>query len=232
MDVFMIGIFLSNKMDPFYQIILSFPTVVFTVLLLFVVFYWALAVLGLVELDVLDFALPGVEADPNALGESLTNFNVMSGLMLKLGLNGVPVTIIASFIVLIGWLLSFTAVFFLFPLIAEGLLQFLAAIPLLFAVLFAAAWISAWLIKPLRPLFRTQQQDVHTRVLGQTAVVRTGVVDTKFGEAVLEDGGAGLILKVRSFNEETFGRGERVVLLKYVAADNTFLVVSEAEFSA
>lgn len=228
----MFGVFLSNKMDPFYQIILSFPTVVFTVLLLFVIFYWALAVLGLVELDVLDFALPGIDVDPSALGDSMSNLNVMSGVMLKLGLNGVPVTIIATFIVLVGWLLSFTATFFLYPLVPDGLIEFLLGIPLLLGVSYAAAWVSAWLIKPLRPLFLTGQQDIQTRVLGQTAIVRTGVVDAGFGEAVLEDGGAGLILKVRAFNDETFNRGERVVLLEYVAADNTYLVVSQAEFTA
>lgn len=228
----MFGIFLSNKMDPFYQILLSFPTVVFTVLLLFVIFYWALAVLGLVELDVLDFALPGIDVDPSALGDSMSNLNVMSGVMLKLGLNGVPVTIIATFIVLVGWLLSFTATFFLYPLVPDGLIEFLLGIPLLLGVSYAAAWVSAWLIKPLRPLFLTGQQDIQTRVLGQTAIVRTGVVDAGFGEAVLEDGGAGLILKVRAFNDETFNRGERVVLLEYVAADNTYLVVSQAEFTA
>lgn len=228
----MFALFLSKKMDPFYENIFSFPTVVFTVLLLFVLFYWLLAALGLVDLDVLDFASTGVEVDPGAVGDSLSTLNVMAGLMLKLGLAGVPVTIVASFIILIGWLLSFTATFFLFPLVPDGLLEVLLGIPILLGVSYASAWVSAWLIKPLRPLFLAGQQDVQTQILGQTAVVRTGVVDANFGEAVLDDGGAGLILKVRAFSEETFAHGERVVLLEYVAADNTYLVASHAEFSS
>lgn len=227
----MFAIFLSTKMDPFYQIILSFPTVVFTTLLLFVLFYWALAAFGLVELEVLDFAFAGNEAGTSAAGDSLSSINVLAGVMLKLGLNGVPVTIIVSLIVLIGWLLSFSTSFFLFPLIPDGVLEFLLGIPVLLAVSYVSAWICAWIIKPLRPLFPTDQQDVQAQIIGRTAVVRTGVVDATFGEAVLDDGGAGLILKVRAFGAETFAHGDRVVLLEYLAADNTYLVASHAEFS-
>jgi hypothetical protein len=52
-----------------------------------------------------------------------------------------------------------------------------------------------------------------------------------FGEATVEDGGAGLIVKVRAFKDEVFARGDKVVLLEYIEAENIYKVISEQEFS-
>lgn len=219
----MFAILLSDQMDPFYNIVLSFPTIVFTFLLALAVIYWLLTVLGLVGIELLDFDLDAAD--------SVNSLNVFSGLLFKLGLNGVPLTIVISLIALSGWVLSFLAVYFIFPLVPFTWLQYLIGIPVLFGVLYVAALTTAALIKPLRPVFLASNQEVQKQILGQTAVVRTGEVNRAFGEAYLEDGGAGLIVKVRSYKDEVFKRGDRVVLLEYVAGENVFRVVSEADFN-
>lgn len=227
----MFAIFLTEGMDPFYQNIASFPTVFFSLLLLVVVFYWLAAVLGFVEIEVLDFDLPeaegALEGNPNG---SLTNADALAGLMLKLGLHGVPVTIIVSFIALFGWLLCYYTVHFLFGIVPDGILRYVIGLPVLAGTLYVAAMITAVAIKPLRPLFIKAQMQTKKHVLGQTAVVRTSRVDNSFGEAVLEDGGAGLILKVRTVGNETFAKGDRVVLLENIDESSVYRVVSEAEF--
>lgn len=228
----MFAIFLSDKMDPFYEIIVSFPTVIFTTVLIFAILYWALAALGLVDIDMLDLDLPDLDGDFNADSDALTNLNVMSGLMLKLGLNGVPIAIVISLIALFGWLFSFFVSFFISPMIPGALLTFLVGIPIFIGVTYCAAVVTGWSIKPLRPMFLASNQEVQRNILGQCAVVRTGIVDKTFGEALLEDGGAGLIVKVRSYKEETFKRGDRVVLIEHIVSDNTYRVISEADFTA
>lgn len=225
----MFAIFLSDKMEPFYYTVSSFPTVIFTGLLIFCIFYWALAVLGLVEIEFLDFDIPDSDIDLDA-GDSLDNLNVMSGLLLRLGLNGVPVTIVISLMSLIGWVISFFVVYYLFWLIPTSLLKFLVGIPVFFATLYASAMVTSVCIKPLRPIFQAMNQQVTKTLVGQVAVVRTLRVDQGFGEATVEDGGAGLIIKVRSYKEEVFSKGDRVVLLERVAEENLFKVISEEEF--
>ena len=49
MDVQMLAILLSSKMDPFYSIIGSFPTAIWTFFLGIFLFYWVVAVLGFVQ---------------------------------------------------------------------------------------------------------------------------------------------------------------------------------------
>ncbi|SMF47349.1 Protein of unknown function [Alteromonadaceae bacterium Bs31] len=224
----MFAIFFSEKMDPFYEICSSFPTVVFTVLLIFCILYWALAVLGMVEIDILDFDIPE-DIDINNF-DDMSNLNVMSGLLLKLGLNAVPLTIVLTLIALLGWVISFLIVYFLFPFVPGALLKFLVAIPVFIGTAYVSAMITATVIRPLRPIFQAANQEVEKTIVGQVAIVRTGRVDKKFGEATVEDGGAGLLVKVRPYKEEQFKRGDRVVLLEYIAEENLYKVVSESDF--
>ncbi|MEM1142154.1 MAG: DUF1449 domain-containing protein [Pseudomonadota bacterium] len=226
----MFAIFLTEGMNPFYQTIASFPTIVFTVLLGVVLLYWAIAVLGLVDIEFLDFDLPETDSVLGAADQGLSNPDVLAGLLLRFGLTGVPVTIIVSCIALFGWLISYyLSHFFLRPL-PEGFLRFGAGIPILGLALYVATMITAQVIKPMRPLFKKALQQTVKKVLGQSAVVRTSVVNAEFGEALLEDGGAGLILKVRATGDATYTRGDRVVLLEHRKDEGVYRVISEDEF--
>jgi len=202
------------------------------------------AVIGLISIDILDFDfldIEGAEVDGYVSGDldmgeatdlSNANANVLAGLMLRLGLNGVPVTIIISLIALFGWILSYYSVYLLFSLVPDGILQYLAGIPILLVSLYVAAMITAFAIKPLRPLFKKAHQTTEKYVLGQVAIVRTSRVDESFGEAVMADGGAGLILKIRSSSDSHFKKGDKVVLFEYVKETNVYRVISEQEFNA
>lgn len=228
----MFAVLLSKGMDPFYQNVSSFPTIVFTFFLIVTVLYWVVAVLGLVEIDILDFDMPGADdgIDIN-VDSDMSNPDVLAGIMLRFGLNGVPVTIIISFLSLFGWLVSYYTVHYLFGLVPDGVFRFLVGIPVIILALYIATLITAFLIKPLRPLFKNAQQNTIKYIIGQTAIVRTSRVDDKFGEATLEDGGAGLILKVRSFGSKVYQKGDRVVLLEYLDDKNVYRVVTEDEFT-
>ncbi len=226
----MFAILLSDKMDPFYQNISSFPTVIFTFLLALCVLYWLVAVLGFVDLDFLDIDIPNPDGDIGLGDQDISTPDALAGLMLKLGLYGVPVTIIVSILSLIGWFISYYAVYFLFDYIPDGFLHYLAGIPILIGSFYLSALVTGRLIRPLRPFFKSATQDTVKLILGQTAIVRTSRVDDQFGEATLNDGGAGLIIKVRATGNETFTKGDRVVLLEYIPEQHLYRVISEAEF--
>ena len=228
----MFAIFLSDKMNPFYQNIGSFPTLIYTILLIVCVFYWAGAVLGLVDLDIIDLDLDSLNLDTADMNPDTPHStpDVFAGLMLKFGLVGVPVTISLSILVLFGWLLCYYIVHFAFGFIPGSILKFVAGIPVFFATLYFSARITSVLIKPLRPLFEKATQETIKQVLGQTAIVRTSRVDNDFGEAELDDGGAGLILKVRTTGSDRFARGDRVVIYEELSEQNIYRVISEEEF--
>ncbi len=228
----MFAFLVSEGMDPFYQNIGSFPTLIFSIFLVVTILYWAGAVLGFVDLDVIDLDLDSLDSPSGDAGADSTHStpDVLAGLMLRFGLVGVPVTVSLSILVLFGWLLCYYAVHFLFPLVPGTFLEYVAGIPIFFASLYFAARITGVLIRPLRPLFQKATQETVKQVLGQTAIVRTSRVDNEFGEATLEDGGAGLILKVRTTGEDRFSKNDKVVIYEKLNDQNIYRVISEEEF--
>lgn len=228
----MFAIFLTEGMDPFYQNISSFPTLIYTILLVVCVIYWAGAVLGFVDLDIIDLDLDGLDTSGGDIGADSPHStpDVLAGLLLRFGLVGVPVSISISVLVLIGWLLCYYTVHFFFPFVPGDFLKFVAGIPVLLATLYVSARITSVLIRPLRPLFEKATQETVKHVLGQTAIVRTSRVDNEFGEVDLEDGGAGLILKARTTGDDRFVKGDKVVIYEKLSNQNIYRVISEEEF--
>ena len=226
----MFAIFLHKGLDPFYQNISSFPTVVYTFLLLVVVIYWASAILGLIDLDFPEIDLDAVDLNADS---PHTGTDVLAALMLRMGLTGVPAVVSFSLVILIGWLACYFVVHFVLRLLPDAfLIRLIAGVPILIATFFFAMLVTSKLIAPLRPLFKNASYQAKKHMLGQVAVVRTSRVDNTFGEAVLDDGGAGLIIKVRSSGEERFKQGDRVVLFEKIDEGSTYRVISETEFGA
>lgn len=223
----MFALLLSDKMDPFYQNIGSFPTLVFSFLLGACLIYWIFSVLGIVDLNLLHFnvELSGPEVDVESLG-------AIAGFFVRFGLAGVPLIITLSFISLIGWLISFTLVHFLFLPISDSFWRYPAGVLVLVGAGYIAIRITAYLIRPLRKVFEKSVGTDHTQLIGKIVVVRTSRVDDGFGEAVLEDGGAGLVLQVRSADGEPLTRGDRAVLLEYETDNHQYRIILESRFTS
>ncbi len=223
----MFAIFLNKNMDPFYHNISSFPTALFSVLLIICMVYWAGAVLGFVDIDILN-----IDTDLDLNAESThTAPDVLAGLLIKFKLAGVPLVVTLSLIILFGWLICYFLVHLILGGVEHWILRTLIGIPVFAVSLVSAAWITSFAMKPLRAVFARGAGAAHKHILGQRAVVRTSRVDEHFGEATLDDGGAGLILKIRSSGEDTFTKGDRVVIFERLNNDNIYRVISEDEFN-
>jgi hypothetical protein len=206
---------LGGQMDQFLQIVLGFPTVVFSVMLLVALGYWLIAMLGLVELDVLDVAsADGVEIEPGQL----------PGLLMKLGFDGLPVTLIFTGIAFFAWLLSYLGTLLL-ATYDPGALRWALAIALALLALLLAIPFAGLTLRPLRGLFARHEAPAADDLLARSAIVRSAVVSETQGTATLEDGGAGLILQVRAAPGE-FRRGDSVVLIEYLPASNAYRVIA------
>ena len=140
----MLAILLSEKMDPFYQNVALFPTAFFSFFLALCMLYWCVAALGLIDIGALDLDGLDVGGDIDInVDTNITSGNALAGLMMRLGLNGVPVTIIVSLISLIGWVLCFNVVYFLFGWVPDGIIRFIVGLPVIAGCLYAAAMLTA-----------------------------------------------------------------------------------------
>lgn len=207
-------------MDIFIQNISTFPTIIYTCLLFFIALYWLTALFGLIDIDVLDVDISG---DPSAL-------EGFAGLLFKLGLAGVPLTITLTVLTLIAFTLSYlTASYVLMPFIPAALYILISGIAVV-CIFFVSLYCTKIAITPLKPLFADTRETFLTDLTGMTAIVRTTKVTPTFGEAKVVSNGAELILEVRADEASAFKRGDKVVLLEWIADQRFFYVVSEDTF--
>jgi hypothetical protein len=238
-------------MAEVFVLALSFPSVVFTVLLGVVLVYWAFVMVGVLHIGegsegaldghidgatkgMLEGAvdhLGGGHADVGDIGggdgdldlDADDSGGALAAIMSALHLRSVPATVVFSFVITFSWLVSVVGMQLLTRL-APGL----RGIPLSLAVLVGAFVLSLPLTslaaRPLARVFAPRHAPVKSDFIGRTCVVRTGSVTAKFGEATLNDGGAGLVLRVRVEGGKQLGRGEQALIVDYDAERETYLV--------
>ncbi len=222
----MFAIFLHENMNAFHQIVTSFPTAIFTVLLIICMLYWIIAVLGMVDLDVLDLDYDGDidTADSTSAQEGI------AGLLLKFGLGGVPLTIVLTFISIFGWLFCYYGTYLLIPLIPTAALKIVASIGLLLISIYAAVMLTSLVIRPIRKLFSKLDIDETKHIIGQTVSVRSAIVNADRGEALLSVDGVDLLLNVRSMGDTEFKKNDQVVVIEKINENNLYRVIAKSEF--
>ncbi len=203
-----------------------YPTIIFTGLVMFVTLYWVVSLLGMADMDTIELGDLGGDTDV----ANLSSTGFFTGLMLKFGLYGVPFIIILSLISLIGWLLSYLYTSFLHQYFDSGILYYLFGTGALVFVLVVSMWLTGIIISPIRKNIAKIPQRNFSNNVGKVAVVRTLSVTDKHGEAALNDGGAGLILKIRSDNtDNSLKQGDKVLLVAYVEEANIYRVTPVKE---
>lgn len=213
-------------MESFISTISHYPTAVYTLLLFVCIFYWLIALFGLVGVDSLDLDLD-LDADVD-LGEA-SNIEGISGLLVSLGLTGVPLTIIITIMAILSWSISFLASYFLSGLMM-GWLVYIIGTLILVLTFVATIPLTGICIRPLKPLFKKHHGLSQSMLLGRPVKVRSSRVDAKFGEGVLDDNGTSLILKIRCAEGREIKRGDVVRIVEFNAVDNSYFVVTEEEF--
>lgn len=212
-------------MDDFLQIALSFPTVVFTTALGVVLVYWVVVVLGAIDIDVFgvdvdldldgDIGADGVDGDLDAEGAS-----GLASVLAALRLKHAPLTVTLSVIILVSWIASYLGARTLMGVVPlpTVLVGFLIALVAFVLALPAASLLT----RPLGPLFVVHTGAEKSSFVGQVCTVRSGSVDAKHGRAVIEDGGASLLVRVRSDAGNSLQRGHRALLIGYDAEHDVY----------
>jgi len=202
-----------------------YPTIIFTGLVMFVTLYWVVSLLGMADMDTVDLVDVSGESGSDTDIANLSSTGFFTGLMLKFGLYGVPLIIILSLVSLIGWLLSYLYTSFLHQYLDSGALYYLFGTGALVFVLVVSMWLTGIIISPIRKNIAKIPKRNSSSNVGRVAVVRTLSVTDKHGEATLNDGGAGLILKIRSdMNDHQLKQGDKVVLVEYLDSTNSYRV--------
>lgn len=194
-------------MAQFLDALTSFPTAIFSTLLAIALFYWLLALLGLV-----DFDADGLALDMN--GEALEHPGALASALMAFGFHEVPLSIVASGIVLVAWTLSCLGGMWLLPLLPSALAYPGGAV-LGLASLSAAIPATSLLVRPLRGLFFTHAAVRNAALVGQTCKVLTRSVDESLGRAEITQRGANLNIRVWARTPNALSRGATARIVAY-----------------
>jgi hypothetical protein len=216
----------------------QFPTAIFTIGLGIALLYWVFVLVGALDLDILGGGdLSGVAKGAGdaiagaakGAGDAVTaskgagdGLDGGDGFWHALGLATVPITISISIVLLIAWISSILAMYYL-PAATGDLGGWLA--PLVFlVVLIGALVVGGRLVRPMAPLFAVREAKSNREYVGSVCTLTTGRVDHDFGQATVEEGGTVLVIPVRCDRDNTLARGQRALIIDYDLARNAYVI--------
>jgi hypothetical protein len=144
----------------------------------------------------------------------------LAALLSALKLRQVPVTTVLSLMITFSWLMCVVAMQIVSRLSLGSGLGWIA----LFSAPILALPCTILVVQPLAKVFVKRAAPQRSDLIGKTCVVRTGKVTEVFGEGTLEDGGAGLVVRVRVDGGRALARGEHALIVDWDAEHEAFVV--------
>lgn len=151
----------------------------------------------------------------------------MHGFLAAFRMRDVPITVTFSLVAFFAWVACLVATLvanrmgYSPHLVVRSLFAFIVA-PIL------ALPLAKLSTRPLAPLLATKRAKSAKDLIGKTCTIRTGHADEKFGEAVVKDTGADLVLRVR-VEGSALKRGEEGLIVGWDEEREEYLVESMDE---
>jgi len=202
----------------FLNLALTFPTAIFTALLLVVVLFWLITLLGFADIDMFEADID-IDADAAQTSSMPSWFNM--------GFGGVPVTVSVSLIVMISWLVSIYAHKFFAYMLGDGVLFYVSGLIMVVICMVVSMPIAAIISKPLQRFFTSAETSSSADLLGLECIVVTGKVTPTFGQARVQIQGTEQLIQVRSSDDEQFTSGDTAVLLEHLKEQHCYTITSK-----
>ncbi|HYH06060.1 MAG TPA: hypothetical protein VEK11_03270 [Thermoanaerobaculia bacterium] len=190
-------------MSAFLAAVLSFPTVVFTVLLGLFLLYAIAALIGALDFHALDGILGIHDASTGAL----------EGVLHAFGVTGVPLTLFAGAVSLVGWTTAYLGDRFLPDSTPVDTGIFVGASVL-------GLVLGSRIVRPLRHAFVDAEGPHNRQLVGKICTIRSLRVSDNAGTAEVGD----VVAEVRCFRENDLTLGSKAVVYDYDDQKNLYHV--------
>ena len=194
-----------------------------TILLLFVIIYWLIVLIGLLDLSTLDVDVD-VDMDADASSDINTDAGSISGgaisfnaILIFFNLGYVPLMIFMSFVALPHWFMSYSLNQYL------GLTGFLPGLLVVVPSFILSLLIAKVATLPLAKLFKASEADDNFDIIGKTCTMLTTATDQKAGQAEMATGGAPIRISVIATPGSTLERGGTAMIIENTGGQNIYL---------
>lgn len=224
-------------MTEFLLAALSFPAVIFTVMLGISLGYWSLVVVGLFGPEALDGVVDGVldgaaegtaaltaPREQGADEAGLVAYQPKRGWLAKFELRRVPVTISFSLFSLFAWGLTHVTTLAAGPFLDALVSRWIWGSGSMLLASFIALRLTSWSIIPLAPFFSESQSLTNDQLVGELARVQTIRVTRKVGQATVTTSGGSLNVTIRADEALGLTKNDRIMLVSYDPEQQAFEV--------
>ncbi len=154
---------------------------------------------------------------------ALHGASFLGTIFLTLKLRNVPMTLVLSIWLLFSWTLT--------NLMQASVLPAMTFVPpwlggsmLALGALVVSLPLTSVFVRPLGRMLKVEKSTSKAAIIGKVVKVDTSRVDATFGSAKAEDGGAGLIIRVRCDTDNTLTRGSKALVVSYDAERDAYEV--------
>ncbi|WP_437827095.1 glycine zipper family protein [Sorangium sp. So ce1153] len=166
-----------------------------------------------------------LEGTTEGLADGGDGAHGVGSVLVALQLHRVPATVTLTLVAAFGWFTSALSTMLAEPAwVGAGLPRWALGLAVLAGSLTAAVLLTSLAVRPLGPLFVTRHATSKKDLVGRVCVISTGRVDERFGQAVIDEGGASHILDVRSDTPGALRRGDRALLVSWDPGGEVFSV--------
>jgi uncharacterized membrane protein len=195
----------------------TFPLAVFSVPFLFLFVIMLLSVFtGFI--DDLPFGDADTDIDIDA--------EVSAGTWLPVGITKVPLTVSLTTVTFVGTVILYYINYFLFEGIQGTDFYLFSALAIILTFIISL-YVSAFLLKPLMPLFDKEKSFARINYVGMNAIVRSEKVSAEFGEAIVTKGSIENQLDIYTESSEPISYGDEVLIVSLDPAINRYLVIKK-----
>lgn len=205
---------------------------VITVLLIMNVIYWITVILGVMDVDFLDFDIPDsglevdsdIDVDVDAAGDvaiDMGHDSILRSVLHFFYIGEVPIMLLLSILILSMWTLCMLGNHYFN---ARG--SFLVALPIHAVSLVSSLVICRIFAMPLKKIYDMFNKDCNAprKVTGRICIVTTTSVSDKMGQAEVKTKGAPIVLNVISDSKHVFHKGDEAVVVAKDKEKGTYTI--------
>lgn len=204
-----------------------------TSLLIFVLVYWLIVVMGLIDMKAIDISpdhdfhadvhaeadLPAKEIHAGDYAYNSGSITWLNSVLAFFNLGQVPFMVFMSFLVLPVWVISILVNHYLGN--SSLLMGLLFLIPNLVVSLFIAKFLTMPFVKIFSYLYKDPEQE---DIVGKVCTILLPASSDKMGQAVIRSRGNTLMLNVKTTDNEPLAKGRNAIVIEFRKEKNYYLI--------
>ncbi len=190
-----------------------------TILLIFVLIYWSIVIIGIIDIDSLDLDLD-VDADTDLDLDVDADFGGFSSVLAFFNIGHMPLMVFVTFFSLPLWAIT------LLVNDALGGGSFLIGLVVLLGTTFASLFIAKFLTIPIAKFYRKVKEETEAveNIVGQVCTAKLPVSPDQTGQAEIKVGGTSVLINVRTREGFTVAKGATALVIDFNESQKLYFV--------